>query len=88
MKKGDTAYTKCIGYGLTTYEAYGTVDKINKIKGVDYVWIDPYEPPFKLSDGKRYEEDPAGLGLVVRLCVTEAQIEVAKKYIARQRLRE
>jgi hypothetical protein len=79
FEKGDQAFVKCIGYGLTSYEKV----KIGKVSD-EYAWIDPYESGFRLSDGRRDVEDPAGLGLIVRLCVTEqavaAALEYAKEY--------
>lgn len=73
MIKGDTAYVRNVGFGYTTFEVH-KVAKVTKkgtyLRGLDY--------PFDTTTGRQLCDLPA-TGLTVSICVTDAEIERAKK---------
>jgi hypothetical protein len=71
FKMGDKCYTKAIGYGLVTYEEQ-EVESVTK-RGVKLYNLDTlYDPETGIGAGP-------SLGLEIRLCITKAEIEKAKR---------
>lgn len=76
LKTGDVPFMKCVGYGLTSYETGEEILRIRK--GV--ITLENRDTRYIAETGL-----PVGggsLGLTCSLCVTDADIEAAKKYIA------
>lgn len=74
FKKGDIAYTKATGYGVTSYEEY-QVERVSKGK-VKLYDLDT------LYDAESGKGDGPSLGLEITVCVTVLDIENARKYCA------
>jgi hypothetical protein len=74
FKKGDVAYMKATGYGLTSFEKY-EVECISKGKVKLYDLDTLYDPV------TGHGADPS-LGLGISLCVTPDDICNAKAYVA------
>lgn len=74
FKKGATAYTKAIGYGLTSYEKQ-EVERVSKNK----VFLCDLDTAYDAETGKGAG---GSLGLEIRLCVTAADIKAAEAYVA------
>lgn len=75
FKKGDTAYIKNVGYGLTSFETF-EVERVSKGK----VFVDCLDYPFDAATGDYITKLP-GLGLAVSLCVSPTDIARAKAYV-------
>lgn len=76
FKKGQRAYTKAIGYGLVSYEC-AEVEAVRKGK----VKLQDLDQLFDAETGKGYG-DPSGLGLEIKLVVTDADLKRAQKETA------
>ena len=74
FKKGDRAYTKAVGYGVTSFEEQ-EVERVSKGK-VKLCDLDT------LYDAETGQGMGPSLGLNITLCVTPRDIERAKKYFA------
>lgn len=76
FKKGSKTYMKCVGYGLTTYEPGEDVASVRNGK----ITLENRDYPYDAKTGRMICDLP-DLGLRVSLCVTEAEVERAKRYI-------
>jgi hypothetical protein len=76
FKAGDTAFMKCVGYGLISYE--GGENVVSVRKGI----ITLYQRDTKYDGATGQSIGGGSLGLTCSVCVTPREIENAKKYIA------
>jgi len=75
FKKGDIAYLKCVGFGLTSYEET-IVERVSKNK----VYVGGNDYPYDMDSGIKISDGP-NLGLNVYLCVKNEDVKNAKNYI-------